>query len=299
MFALAGVVAFGLSSCGDDPEDVAKPTPKFDFKSGGAYTSTNVEVNGQTILEFGIDATGSENLESVGVRVSKNGGSETILPLGEIGDSIIKDEKLKNFEIDFEYETGIASGTEKITVIVKMTNGTQTSKSIVITNKGESKQLSEAPGRQMGAQNNATYGSYWSMSQNQYLFQTEANTTPADVDWVYYYGASNKATFAAPDDPTLQSSNVMGNPSLTSWAVKNNTRFKKLATGYDFDAKETSDEIQGEMAGATLSSISDMQVGDVYFFVTANQNEFGIIKITGVTTGGGSELGFDMKYVSK
>ncbi|MDX5320081.1 MAG: hypothetical protein LPK45_03320, partial [Bacteroidota bacterium] len=88
MFALAGVITFGLSSCGGE-EEVAKPTPKFDFITGAGYTSANATVNAGNVVKIGIDATGSENLESVGVRTQVGTAQQTIYPLSSTGDSVI------------------------------------------------------------------------------------------------------------------------------------------------------------------------------------------------------------------
>ena len=300
---LAGVVAFGLSSCGgDDDPDEAKPTPKFDFVTGAGYTSSNATVDAGTTIKVGIDATGSENLESVGVRVKTTGGSETIVPLTLTGDSIITSLKVKNFKLDFEYQVGSLPTTEVLTVIVKMSNGTQTSKSIALTVQAAAKQVQDAPGRQLGGQTNSSLGSYWSMETNSAALQSDANSNPASIDWVYYHGATNQATFAAPDDNTLLSSNVMNNPQLVNWSPKNATRFKKASASFDFENLAQSTELQAEIsAGApSLTTITKLAAGDVYIFTTAGNKEYGAIKIVGINPANSAGvISFDMKFISE
>lgn len=302
MFALAGVITFGLSSCGGDDPETAKPTPKFDFITGAGYTSANATVNAGNTIKIGIDATGSENLESVGVRTQVGTAQQSIFPLSSTGDSVITSLKTKNFTVEFEYQVGSLPTTEKITVIVKMSNGTQSQKTILLTITAPAKNVTDAPGRQIGGQTNTTYGSYWSMEINSAKLQSEANSDPASIDWAYYYGASNLATFAAPDDATLTSSGVMGNSDLPNWSTKNATRFKKLDASFDFDGLATSTTLLDEISkGApTLSAITKMAVGDMYLFITADGKEYGAIKIVNnnPTTSSGL-LTFDMKFVSE
>ena len=301
MFALAGVITFGLSSCGGDDEEVAKPTPKFDFKTGAGFTSASGNINAGNTVKIGIEASGSENLESVGVRAQVGTAQQTIFPLASTGDSILAS-KTKDISLDFEYQVGSLPTTEKITVIVKMSNGTQTSKTINLTVSAAAKPVTDAPGRQIGGQTNASYGSYWSMEVNSSKLQSEANADPASIDWVYYYGSTNDATFAAPNDATLQSSNVMNNPNLSTWGTKNATKFKKASAGFDFDGLTTSTQLLSEIsAGApALTAITKMQNGDVYIFVTEGGKEYGAIKIVSNTpTTSQSLLTFDMKFVSE
>jgi len=300
MFALAGVISFGLSSCGGTDDEVAKPTPKFDWKIGAGYTSSNVTVNAGDTVKFGISASGSENLTSVGVRVQVGTAQETIFPLTLAGDSTLAS-KTQNIALEFKYKVGSLPVTEKITVIVKMSNGTQSSKTIIVTVIAAAKQVTAAPGRQIGGQTNQTVGSYWSMEANTNLLQAPANADPATVDWVYYYGSTNQATFAAPNDAILNSSNVMNNPDLTSWGTKNATKFKKASAGFDFDGLTTSTELLTEIqAGApSLTAITKVQIGDVYIFITDGGKEYGAFKIiTNTPTNSQALMTFDMKFVS-
>jgi len=300
MFALAGVITFGLSSCGGTDEEVVKPTPKFDFKTGAGYTSGNANVNAGDSVLIGIDASGSENLESVGVRTQVGTAQQTIFPLASTGDSILAS-KTKDIALEFKYKVGSLPTTEKITVIVKMSNGTQTSKTINLTVTAAAKKVTDAPGRQIGGQTNPNYGSYWSMKTNTAALQADANANPADIDWVYYYGSTNEATFAAPNDATLNSSNVMNNPGLAAWATKNATKFKKASAGFDFDALDQSTELLAEIdkGAPTLTAITKMQVGDIYIFITNGGKEYGAFKVISNTpTNSQALMTFDMKFVS-
>lgn len=295
---MAGVVAFGMSSCSPDEEEEVKPTPKFDFITDAGYTSANATVTAGSLVKIGIDASGSENLESVGVRTQVGSAQEAIFPLTSTGDSIITSLKTKDFTFEFEYQAGQLPTNERITVIVKMSNGTQTSKSIVLTVTAPAKPVTEALARQMGAQNNATFGSYYSMTDNVALLQAEANAAPASVDFIYYYGSSNLATLAAPDDAQVVS--VMGNTQLSSWSTKNATRFKKVS-GFDFDGLTESTALAEEIAKGGLTSMANnLAQGDVVIFVTAGAQTYGVLKVVSISPASGSGvLTFDMKFVSE
>lgn len=301
MFVMAGIVAFGLSSCGTDDPDAAKPTPKFDFITGAGYTSANTTVAAGSVLTIGIDATGSENLKSVGVRRSYNGGPQNILGIASTGDSSISSLKVKDFTMEFEYEVGSTSGTELITVIVTMDNGETASKTILLTVTSTPKPAQDRPNNEMGGQNNASLGSYWSVANAQFNLQAQANANPEDIDFVYFYGTAGQlATFASPDDPLFNSgTNVMNNPSMATWSPKNTTRFKKTSINYDNVTTSTPIEAEIAAGGVTLTQVKDMKVGDVYIFTTSGSKYFGLIKITAFTAQSGSgSVKFDMKVVS-
>ena len=179
-----------------------------------------------------------------------------------------------------------------------MSNGTQTSKSIVLTVTAPSKPITEALAREMGAQNNSDFGSYYSMISNIAKKQAEANADPADIDFIYYYGSSNLATLAAPDD--AQVAGVMSNTQLSSWTTKNATRFKKVS-GFDFDNLTESTSLTEEIAKGGLTSMANnLAVGDVVIFVTAGAQTFGAIKVVSISPASGSGvLKFDMKFVAE
>lgn len=295
---MAGVVAFGMSSCSSDDEEEVKPTPKFDFITDAGYTSANVTVDAGSLVKIGIDASGSENLESVGVRTQVGSAQESIFPLTSTGDSIITSLKTKDFTFEFEYQAGQLPTNERITVIVKMSNGTQTSKSIVLTVTAPTKPVTEALSRQMGAQNNLDFGSYFSVSENISKLGAEANANPAVIDFVYYYSGSNLATLAAPSTNGL--GDIVGNSSLDNWDPKNKTLFKKVS-GFDYDNLTESGQLSTEIAkGGLTNQATNLVAGDIVIFVTEGAQTFGAIKVVSVTPASGSGvLTFDMKFVAE
>lgn len=292
MFVMAGVLAFGLSSCGDDNGGEAAPTPTVDWKGGVDYVSAPKSVSGGTQVKFGINASGTENLTSVGVRISINGGQETILPLTDNGDSTIK---TKNFSMDIPYTAPSVPGTVKFTVIVKMSNSTQTSKSILLTITNPAQAVTDRQNIEMGAQNNATFGSFWDLDAG-IMMLSEANATPGAVDFIYYYGASNKASFASPNDAQVTS--VFA--SISNWSTRNATKFRKTTlTASQYDAITMSTDVDAQVsAGVTVTSVTDLKVGDVVLFVKHDGSIYGLIKVTEINPASSSgAIKFDMKIV--
>ncbi|TNE81388.1 MAG: hypothetical protein EP332_04510 [Bacteroidetes bacterium] len=297
MFVMAGALAFGLSSCGDDTVTDATPRPSFDWKGGAEYVSQNSTVQAGDQIKFGINATGVENLEKVRVTLSYNGGTETIVPLTADGDSIITSLKTKNFSMDIPYSVGSIKGTEKVTVIVYMSNGTTASKSILLTVNAASVAVQSRTNAEVGAQSNATYGSFWSFNTFQALLTADANSNPGTIDMIYYYGATNKATLAAPDDAQV----AQVHASVANWGTRNATQFRKTTlTSADFDNITMSDAIDTEVAaGSTLKMANDLQVGDVVLFLTAGNKTYGLLRINSITPASSSGvLSFDAKFVS-
>lgn len=297
MFIMAGVLAFGLSSCGGEDDPATKPKPSFDWKGGTDYISTNTTVNAGFDIKFGINASGSENLEKVRVTVSYNGGSATILPLTDDGDSIITDLKTKNFSMDIPYTVGSIPGTEKVSVSVYMSNGTVTTKSILITVNQAPQQVQSRTNAEMGAQNNATYGSFWSFTNFQALLTADANNAPESIDMIYYYGATNKATFASPND--AQVTQVFAN--VSNWATRNASKFRKTTlSSADFDAITVSTELDTEVAaGGTLTAATQLAVGDVVLFITAGNKTYGLLRINAIPSAASNgTIEFDAKFIS-
>ncbi len=300
MFIMAGAMAFCLSSCGgDEPITDETPRPSFDWKGGADYISQNATVQAGSQIKFGINASGVENLEKIRVTLSYNGGSENIVFLTDDGDSVITSLKTKTFSMDIPYTVGNIKGTEKVTVTVFMSNGTSTSKSILLTVTAPSIPVQSRSNAEIGADKNTTLGSFWSFATYQALLTAEANNDRNSVDMIYYYGATNKATLAAPNDAQVGQLH----PSVNNWLAseRNATKFRKTTlTSADFDAITMSDALDAQVAvGATATMANDLKVGDVVLFITAGNTTYGLLRINSISPASSSGvLSFDSKFVS-
>lgn len=291
VFALAGSLFLASCSGGDD-DNTAKPKPSINWKGGANFTSVNTSVAAGNSINFGITGSATEgNITKIRVTVNVNGA----------GALILSDSTLKEKTVDVEWN-GVNVGNlpnAKIvyTATLTQTNGETSSASFTVTVTPAALSVQTRPNLQMGGQTNSTLGSFFDYSTQQVLLLSAANNAPESVDFIYYSGATNGLTFAAPDnsDVTQIFSNVSG------WATRNNTKFRKTTlTAADFDAimdGTPSTKIDSEAtSGAFLSDAKQLKVGDVIVFITAGGQEFGLLKVTATTAGGAGTITFDLKF---
>lgn len=295
MFMMAGILAFGLSSCGDDTEEV-KPRPSFDWKGGTDYVSSNTSVPAGSEVLFGINARGEENLKSVGVRVSYNGAPSTIFMLTSSGDSTITSLRTRNFSIDIPYQVGNTPGTETVTITVTMANDETFSRTVVLTVTAQATNVTERSNISAGAQNNAN-GSFFSVSQSQTFTIAESNNNQSIVDMIYYHGAVNAATLASPNDAQVTSLF----PNVTSWTTRNATRMRLVTmTEAQYQAITLSTDVDAliQAGNPTLTAVTQLKVGDVVLFVTSGGTYYGIIRVKAIQPASPQgQITFDMKVV--
>lgn len=139
--------------------------------------------------------------------------------------------------------------------------------------------LTDQGSQELGSHDNATLGSYYSVTEDETYTQSVAGadaTSQSKVDIIFYYGATNEATLAAPNDETVGSTGVN---LTTGWTTKNATKFS--TTTVDF-ATATDATIEG--LSATASKVTNLEVNDVVYFETVAE-EKGLIKITAITVG--------------
>lgn len=292
VFALAGSLFLASCSGGDDDNTTTKPKPNINWKGGGTYTAANASVIAGNSIDFGINASATEdNITRVRVTVNVNGSGPLIL-----SDSTLKE---KNVNIDWlGVNVGNLPGAKVVyTATVTQTNGESSSVSFTITVTPAPKNVQTRTSISMGGQTNSTIGSFFDFSLQRVLLLGEANADPKDVDFIYYSGATNGLTLAAPDnsDVTQIFSNVSG------WSPRNNTKFRRTTlTAAEFDAitdGTPATKIDAEAtSGAFGSDVKQLKVGDVIVFITAGGQEFGLLKVISVTAGGAGKITFDLKF---
>lgn len=291
VFALAGSLFLASCSGGDD-DNTAKPKPSINWKGGANFTSTNSDVPAGNSINFGITATATEgNITRVRVTANVNGTGALVL-----SDSTMKE---KSVSIDWNnINVGNLPGAKIVYIATAtQTNGETSSVTFTVTVTATPKNVQTRPNITMGGQTNSTIGSFFNYSSQTVLLLGQANGTPADVDFVYFSGATNKESFAAPDDS--QVTQIFS--SISSWSTRNNTRFRKTTlTAAEFDAiadGTPSTKIDAEAtSGSFFSIVNQLKVGDVIVFITAGGQEFGLLKVTAITAGGAGTVTFDLKF---
>jgi hypothetical protein len=142
----------------------------------------------------------------------------------------------------------------------------------------------------MGAHENADYGSFLDAHEGMVYKVSEAKNNQDKVDIVYYYGATNQATLAAPDDAGAAEFNVY---DLDNWTTKNATRFTDKLT-VDFAGIITSDDIDTEVGSPSATKANELSVDDVVGFETSDGKK-GVAKIAEITTGTTGSITIDVK----
>ena len=145
----------------------------------------------------------------------------------------------------------------------------------------------------MGGQNSATLGSYLDLTGGKVMLQLAARTASADIDLVYYYGATGKASLYAPGDAVAIAD--LSSLDLQSFAVQNKTMLA-LSTTLDF-ATVTVDEVTAAADAATTTSVTTLAVDSVVVFKTVG-GEHGVLQVSAVTGDGAGSITFDVKMVA-
>lgn len=144
----------------------------------------------------------------------------------------------------------------------------------------------------MGAQNNASSGGFYDAVTNMTYTLSSANSNQGDIDFVYYHGATNQATLAAPNNQVVDGSMGASGFSWTqAWTVKNATRF--INTTIDFDAQTDDSEIAA-LTGFSDSDFNNLSVGDVIGFELFDGKK-GIVKVTDITGTDAGTITFSVK----
>ena len=92
-------------------------------------------------------------------------------------------------------------------------------------------------GIELGAQSNATLGSFFSTSTGQVFLVSEARNNQQLVDWIYIYDTKAgpyTAVFASPDHSSLFGTNYSSQYpvyDVHNYTIKRSTRFKQIALG--------------------------------------------------------------------
>ena len=147
----------------------------------------------------------------------------------------------------------------------------------------------------LGSYDNTSDGSSFASIDGTVYSWTDASSNSEKIDLVYFYGATNEATIAAPDDSDAES--VF---DFSNWTTQNSTKFGTTTlTASDFDAVDDDIEIKEEATDLTASKVNQLSVDDVIAFETAstssNPSKKGLIKINSITTGSDGTIDITVK----
>ncbi|MBE0647686.1 MAG: hypothetical protein IH596_07880 [Bacteroidales bacterium] len=141
--------------------------------------------------------------------------------------------------------------------------------------------------RILGAQINII-GSSFASSNGEIYNLANAKINAAMIDWLYYYGSTNLATIASPDDADAATVftdggtvSTPGPNALVNWSVRNSTRFRIIMDAIDWDAIQDDTELINLTQGATDPMAGDLKPGYFIAFVTVNGKK-GLIRVNNI-----------------
>lgn len=275
-----GIGLMGLAvlfyACGDETTGLA---PEITFDDGTEITLgegvTQKAITGKIVAE--------EKLDEVTVyRVTGTGetqiGNYTSFSAGAVTTT---DDLNYNFRIE------VADITEDISIKIEAVDkAAQTAtKSLSIKVNPVPALKAEFTAVIMGAQSStkgscldANAGTVYKISGD------EAKTNAALIDMLYYYGSTNMATLAAPNDGTVDGTS--GDFTWTSsWSTKNATKFGESTLTY---GSVTAAQVNA-ITGLTATKVSGLTVGKTIEFMLADGKK-GVLSVTALTTGASGEI---------
>lgn len=285
--AIVPVLMIGLlgifQSCGE--EEMLGPNLQF---FGGEYIDADETVEPGAELKFSWLATvGTSDLASFSITrdgTTLTGYPDSDIPKDNYSDQVTLIAPLNDGAYVYAFtvtDENIMSDSKTFTITVEKTGGpidewTQT----------------------LGSHQSTTGSSFASSNGEVYnLAEAKANATL--IDFMYFYGATNLATLAAPDDEIIPTVFFSADGPET-WSTRNSTRFSETSmTVAGFDAVEDDLLLVEHAEGAALTLVNELEVGDVIAFVTDADKDggakMGLIKVAAIEAGAGGTMQIEVK----
>lgn len=270
---IAAMAAF--TSCSND-EDPVNPdnAPSINFIGGTGYISANQSITAGTAYKIGINANSNSN---TGAKLTKLIVQRVYNNVPQIWDTTIN---TNAFNITFT-DTAVNVGPTNWIFTIYDNDNQSKAVSLTVTVTAAAGEINTFSMKIMGAQGSPTGSSFASIDGSVYSL-ADAKLNAAKVDWMYYYGATNLATIAAPSDPTATEV-FTGANGPASWQIRNNTQFKKVTDQIDWNSITDDTQIVAQTAsGVNLTKIPQLQIGNVLSFIAANGKK-GMIKVESIS----------------
>jgi hypothetical protein len=285
MFSLLIAGMTFISSCSsDDNSNPSDLSPTLTFIGGTGYTSSDVTLTAGTPFKVGLNGASNtlsnSPIQQLIVTRIYNNKPFTVL------DTAIS---VNNFSVDIIMQANYQVGAEAFyfKVVDKDNQSAEISFTINTTAAVTNDSINTFTMVIMGAQESTNGSSFASIDGSVYQL-AEAKINSAKVDWLYYYGATNHATLAAPDDASAATIFTNSTNGLQTWAVKNPTRFKTVTDPIIWDAITDDGMIKTQTAsGVDQTKIPNLSADTYLSFITASGKK-GMIKVESIS---GTESG--------
>jgi hypothetical protein len=262
-----------VSSCGGDDDDPIDPGPSINLKGGTGYTSENDTIKVNTSIKVGV----------TGLKSAVSGNKLTKFKFSIVSNNVptvMVDSTLSSDSFSWETEltfTGV--GAAKLIFELTDKGGMKSEKffDLVIVDPGTA--INKFVDVEFGSWNDAI-GSFFSSTEGITYTVGQTHPSPANqakIDFLYFYGATNKNTMASPDDADA---NTITDLKLNLWTNKNQTRFNETnITPAQFDAIGTTYQFPTFNFSSQTTKMNMLEVNDIFLFKTKN-NKLGLVKIT-------------------
>ena len=259
--SMIGMLAFGsllFTSC--DPGDEPDPKPVLNFL-GGNYISTNTSLAANTDFKIAVTANHTKNIKSLKVIQSLDGQTDV-----DLVDSAYNDKTIAEFV--FNGKTAAVAGIEIYTFIVADKDGNSTSKSITITNIGDS-------GNDLEIFEEDNDGNTFKV----YNFQGPSAGAYEMAAGPLSSGDANLRKDIQDSTAAAETSNWPGR-----WTSRNGSTFKKVSSSaWSTITNDAEIVASWDDAGAEESVIL-AATGDLYIIHAKSSNKYGLIEITDVVS---------------
>jgi len=273
---LVGILFVTSCTDNDEPQDL---NPTLNFKGGAGYISQDatLEVNEQFTIGITAQANANSQKNLTNLRVTRTFDNNIWFDW----DTAIN---TNAYSIDANFLALNVEGTERIEFTITDKDDKKSSVSLNITTEQTAGPINFYTQKVLGSYESATGSSFASVDGTIYNL-ADAKTNADKIDWLYFYGATNEATLAAPDD--ADAANVFNDVTngLQTWSKLNMTRFKKVVTAINWDdIVDDSIILQETAEGVIETKINKLAVGDMLAFITEG-GKHGMLKIDAITVG--------------
>ena len=262
-----------ISSCQKDDPIVIPPVvipPVINFVAGGDYVSADVTLLTNQLFTVGInankDAESDSKLSKFEVVRTYNNISFTVLDSTLNGDY---------FSIEIIANSNPLVGEERWTYTITDEAGESSEINIVVTTEAGIQEFLDVT---LGSYNDQVYGSFFNTTSGETFFKPEATTNQEVIDFIFFLGATNGATIAAPDNQDAITVFAL------DWTTQNQTRF--MTTGIsvpEFDAIGASYNFT-DFTG-TDDNWNQLVADDIVYFKTAG-DKLGFFKVNSINAKG-------------
>jgi hypothetical protein len=286
-----------VTSCKEDEVVEPNPTATMTSPSGGA-----ADANTGDTVNFTFTGSANVDLTKLTITVSYDGAAAiayNTFAAGTSNDSVLV-KNTTSFSLTGGLPTRSLAGTEVYTFSVTDKNGNVGSAKLTLTVTDAvpvdtiGDPIDTYSTKLMGGQTHSSVGSFFATTTGTVYLYAGANSNQALIDFVYFYGTTNEATMAAPNDADA---NTAHGDKFDSWTTKNATKFKTTTvTTAEFDAIAGDQAILAETTGAADTKLNMLATGNVGAFVTEG-GKHGLFKVVSIagTSGADREITIDVK----